>query len=896
MADVQVILPDGREIIAQIPDGTENPREFVINELTNRGLLGFPPLTTEQRAAVEAVPPTRLDPLTAAFARTSGLEPTLPPTVGQLGVAAGVGVEGAPAGARLEAGFAADPSQGASIALQQQFGQEVTTGRRPEFGGRVTFINPETGQEEFFNPPGGEFGDIAAAPGGATVVVPEVIGGVTGAAFGGAPGGIAGAGFGAGLGEAIRLEIGKAIGVNPELSASEQTIRAATEAGTAAAIDTLTFGLGTGARRLVRGAPAPTAPAGVLQEFGGPVLEEGLARGQRLQAEFAETFGADLPLSTEQVLRDVADVQSRELAGAAAIVRGRPAGEQLRIQRREQAAAMEQAAEQVLGPEGVPTAAAGRQLQQVARQAPEAAIAEQRRLLQEFDVSLLRQEQISTVAAIDAGAAIRETLEGERDALETRFDLRYDQLREATGDVEVSLAPIAPTAKSALKQLDEDIFASLAPENRTIIEDAIGASKKTVSFDVIQRALSDLRAERRLIRKKLSPRRNIGQVEQLIKSLEDARSAALRGRPDIAKQIVDLEADFAAARTRVDRGLVGRLLRPAEGGGFKLADDQVIPTILRNPDLARKMADVFSDPKFQFQPGARLEIQQGLLAALREGSIDDITGRMSSKKFKNFRAKNKTTFNAFFDDVTNKRMNTLNGALAEGERLTARVEKITTDLNRTFGMNLQKLDPSQVMNRIFSGRARDIPENLRRARVIAKRDPVVFEEFQKATLAQLRRASTRATSQEPGRLSFTGLNQIAQNKEIVEELTRIMGPRWRRGFEVFTEALDTTRMRPTDAAAIQAMQAAGEPGSVIQGMLRVIWPPLTREGRALTGALRVNKESVIRSLDNILANPEQMIELARLQGTKNRRVVFRTLEAIGLGHIALALQEDENGR
>ena len=52
MPDVQVILPDGRRIVAQIPDGTENPREFVINELTSRGLLGLPPLTTEQQAAI----------------------------------------------------------------------------------------------------------------------------------------------------------------------------------------------------------------------------------------------------------------------------------------------------------------------------------------------------------------------------------------------------------------------------------------------------------------------------------------------------------------------------------------------------------------------------------------------------------------------------------------------------------------------------------------------------------------------------------------------------------------------------------------------------------------------------------------------------------------------------
>ena len=886
MAEVDVILPDGRQITAIIPEGTANPREFVVNKLRARGELGLPPLTVGQQEAIAGVPETRIDPVSFAQARAAGLSGMVPPTTSQLAAAAGIQPGGTPAEAGFRAGFAADPTQGAALALQEAAGQPVLTGQRPELGGARTFIDPVTGQEQLFEP------GVAGLAGPATVAIPEVIGGGFGAAFGGAPGGIVGAGAGAGIGEAIRLEIGKLLDVNPELSASDQAIRAATEAGTAAAIDTLTFGLGTGARRLVRGAPAPTAPAGVLTEFAGPALAEGTARGRALQTEFSETFGTDLPLNTEQVLRDVANVQARELAGATALVRGRPPGEQLRVQRREQAAAMEQAAEQVLGPEGVSTAAAGRQLQQVARQAPEAAIAQQRRQLAEFDINLARQEEIATVQSIDAGAAIRETLEGQRDALETRFDVRYDQLREATGDVGVSLAPIVPTAKSALKQLDEDIFASLAPENRTIIEDAIGASEKTVSFDVIQRALSDLRAERRLIRKKLSPRRNIGQVEQLIKSLEDSRSVALRGRPDLAKQIADLEADFAAARTRVDRGLVGRLLRPAEGGGFKLADDQVIPTILRNPDLARKMADVFSDPKFQFQPGARLEIQQGLLAALREGSIDDITGRMSAKKFKSFRAKNKTVFNAFFDETTNKRMNTLNGALAEGERLTARLEKITTDLNRSFGMNLQKFDPSQVIGRIFSGRARDIPENLRRARIIAKRDPVAFEEFQKATLAQLRRASTRATSSEPGKIDFTGLVGIAQNKEIVEELTRIMGPRWRRGFETFTRAVDTTRMRSTDAAVIQGMQEAGEPGSIIQGLLRVIWPPLTREGRALTGALRVNRESVIRSLDNVLANPEQMIELARLEGTKNRRAVFRTLEAIGLGHIARALEEE----
>jgi len=894
MAEVEVILPDGRQIVAQIPDGTANPREFVIDELTQRGLLGLPPLTAEQQQVIGAVPPTPLDPLAGTFARAAGVEPTVPPTPGVLGAAAGIAPGGAEISARARAGFAADPSEGARITLEQQFGQPVTIGQRPEIGGRITFINPETGQEEFFNPPGFDPADIGAIPGAAAVAVPEVVGGVAGALAGGAPGGIAGAGLGAGIGEAIRLEIGRALDVNPDLTAREQAIMAATEAGQAAAIDALTFGVGTGVRRLLRGAPTPTAPAGVLEEFGGPALEEGLTAGRRLQAEFSESFGTDLPLNTEQVLRDVAAVQSRELRGATEAIRARPPGEQLRAQRRQQFEAVEQAAEQVLGPEGVPTAVAGRQLQQVARQAPQAAIAEQRRQLQAFDVGLQRQEQLTTVQAIDAGAAIRATLEGERDALETRFDARYDQLRAATGDTQVSLAPIALTARRSLKQLDEDIFASLAPENRTVIEDAIGASEGVASFEVVQRALSDLRAERRLIRKNLSPRRNIGQIESLIESLEIARGAALRGRPDIALDMVNLEADFAAAKGRIDRGLVGRLLQPAEGGGFRLADDRVIPTILRSPDLARKMADVFSDPTFQFQPGARLEIQQGLLSAMREAALDPKTGRMTAKRFKDFRNKNQTVLNAFFDEETNKTLSTLSGTLGESERLTTRLTRITDDLNRTFGMNLQKLDPTQVMNRVFSGRARDIPENLRRARIIAKRDPVVFEEFQKATLAQLRRASTRATSQEPGRLDFTSLVGLSQNKEIVEELTRIMGPRWRRGFEVFTEALDTTRMRPTDAAAIQAMQAAGEPGSVVQGLLRVTFPPLTREGRALTGLLRTNRESTIRSLDNILANPEIMVQLTQVRATKNRRAAFRMLEAIGLGHIAIAL-EDQNG-
>jgi len=109
MPDVQVILPDGRQIVAQIPDGTENPREFVINELTNRGLLGLPPLTTEQQQAITAVPPAQVP----RFGPLGTVVEEAPPTVEALGAA--VGIEGgAPAGARLEAGFAADPAQGAA--------------------------------------------------------------------------------------------------------------------------------------------------------------------------------------------------------------------------------------------------------------------------------------------------------------------------------------------------------------------------------------------------------------------------------------------------------------------------------------------------------------------------------------------------------------------------------------------------------------------------------------------------------------------------------------------------------------------------------------------------------------------------------------------------------------
>lgn len=892
-----VVKTDQGEVVVRIDDDT--PLEAVPDMVrASNPELFAPRLTQQQQDALESLPPgpTPIPAQPGFIAAISGAPagfipplapdfPDQPPSIEQrldaLGIEGGAG-----AGARFRESFAADPAQGAQLALEQQFGEPVQIFQRPELSGRITFINPRTGQEQVFNPPGFDMADIPALAGGATVVAPEAVGGVGGAVFGGPAGGVAGAAGGAGLGEAGRLQIGRALGVNPDLTAAEQLASAGREAAIAGAVDAATLGIGGVGRRVIRG-PLPRVPAGVLEDTPISALQEGIQQGRQLQDAFRDSFGADLPLNTEQVLRGPAAVQSGELRGATQTLRGRATGEQLREQARLQGEAMESAAEQVLGPEGESQATGGRLLQTQARGPVRGAIAEQQARLEALDEQALRAEQISDTASIDQAAIIRDLLEEGRDSLNQSFDARYDALREAAGDVTVDLAPLQAAGRQALREAGADLFPSLAPENVTILKDAIG--KGSAPFDVVQRALSDLRQERRLIRRNLSPRRNIGQINQLIAALEEARGKAMRGRPGLEKQVADLEADFATARQRVDRGMIGQLLQPAEGGGFRLRDDQVIGRMTAQPALARQMANTLRDPAFQAAPGALPAIREGILADMREKTVNAETGRMTKRALANYMQRNKTVIDAFFDPAEVRRLERVGTALGELETQARRMTTLERDLNRTFGMQLQRYDPSEVARRVLSG----TPEDMRRARVIASRDPVAREEYRKAVLAEIRRRSTRATSSEPGRLDFTQLSAIAENPAMVDELGRLMGPRWRRGFEVLTRALDTTRMRPTNASALQEMQAAGEPGSIIQGILRVTFPPLTREGRALTGAMRTNRERVMRAMDRVLADPEMMAELAVMQQGRSRRNALNMLTAIGLGNVAEAILAEE---
>ncbi len=892
------------------PEIPQSLKDQVFAEIKRRSL---PDLTEDQESIATLAFKENEDIFGTIFKDALG-NPTKPSdtsTQRAVGKALGISFEGAPAFARLKEGFGIEGSVGdnlrvARIALEDIFGKRVKIGQRPELKGLVTFINPDTGVETFFDPPGPDVGDIADLPGGATTLIPEVIGAVGGGALAGLGGATVGIGLGGAIGETARIKIGNLLGIQ-NVSDLEAVKQGLTVGGIDAALTLGLAGAGRGVKRLFSDVPRTTG--GILDEAGDLALRKGARQAEALSGEFEQQFGQKLPLTVSQSLRGTANVESERIAAAEASIIPKSRTEALAGVEKQQKQAIDLAKGKVFGPAVDDLSPAGRALQTQAAGPVRTAVGKLEKDLNFKTDNLRRQSELTAANEIDSGILARDLLVKGRNDLNRAFDVRYDQLRAATSDVTVDMAGIRATGGLLKKASDADIFLSLAPENRTILVDALksGLRKKTglefnaegllvpktgtekigLPLDVVQRALSDLRTERRLIQKNLSPRRNIRDVNSLIKTLQSTRDKALKDRPDLQKMVSNLEADFAEAKFRVDRALIGRILQPMEGGGFKIADDKVIQQLFSNPAAAREMADVLSDPKFLFAPGSKTAIKEGILAHIQRRFVDVETGLARGKPLANFVKDNKAVLESFFTKAELGKIGRLSTAANEVARLTKRNVGIVRDLNKTFGLKMQSYDPSQVIAKVWkSGKAS--VEDLRRARVIASRDPVALDGYKKGILSQIRNDITR--NQPAGRVNWEPLENLINNKPALNELTRLYGPKWREGFDTFAKAIDATRARPIDRAFLQGMKDEGRPGLFAMIPIRIGFPPLTRRARTLTAVLNANNESFIRGLDRLFADPQLMIKMKNLKASSGKRAQKDALAALGLEHIITDLE------
>ncbi len=458
----------------------------------------------------------------------------------------------------------------------------------------LMFINPDTDKRELLDPAGLDIGDIKMAGPEAAIIGAEVLAAGTTAAATKSPLLAAGAGAGA-----ATLARGALLG-GAELAGIVEDPDYLGEMGTEAGISLL-GGAAPSVARGVRQAfsperraaetlarKSPRAP-GVPPQRTESRLAEDIEAGESLLQPVTERTGAQF--TTGQMVSEVSpEMGARIVASERTAMDPVGADFMARGQREAGAKLTKEIAPQRI----VDAEAAGQAIKEVATLRVDEAVdgirASTRAHMDTFNADLAGMAGKDPTSA---GSLIRDNLETARDDIFKIMSNGYDKALEALPPgFRVDMSPLVETAQKWKRSLGDDIFKSLASEDRKLVQDALelGEDRASVmkSMSSAQRAITVLKRHHRRVKNQSTKTgiEDIKMIEDMIGGLEKSRNRAIRtsgvGGPAIADELARLDTAWAKGKKQIDEGLVGDLLSRKRGDLYTVADDAVLRNIIRS--------------------------------------------------------------------------------------------------------------------------------------------------------------------------------------------------------------------------------------------------------------------------------------------------------------------------
>ena len=807
----------------------------------------------------------------------------------------GISAEGAPAAARLVEGFAINNTEalkGVKIGLEKAFGKEVEIRIGPETG-RMEFKNPITGQITLVNPPGVDLGDLFSLAGEGVVAAPEIAGAIGGSFVSPVVGTALGAGAGAFVGEVWRLRLGQRMGVNTDMTDDDLVREAIFRAGIATvAGPVFERALKLGQIILSR-IPAPLAKR--------QATSKAAKEAEVLSKDVESITGESFPQTAGQALRD------DELLTTEKIVAVRDKGSPLRETFDEQGQQLQKLEDNIKAPFENPrtTERVGEDIQRVVRRGP---IKGQEKI--EARTEVVRQDAIDSAAVatrgevtpMQAASLARESLQKGNNAVRDSFRKDYAELNRAAGDARIDLTLFRRVANKWKKTLDDDILPSLVEEDRLLISEAARAKTRQVeglefgptveggrllqpvtrtetdpaSFGSVQRSLSALRDELRAARKGVSARKDIKALTQLHDALLRSRNKALKGHPELRAKVDGIEAAYARKKELVDRSLIGEILSKKEGGGYKLADEKIIPLILGSPSGARQISLALSDPKFASFKDALKPIRQGILGDYNLKVIDPETGIANLAKHRTWIGQKLPVLKEFFTQGEIKTLNRPGQAVVMLRAAERKEKEVVARLNRSFGMKLNSYDSSEVVNKTWNpGKL----ETARRVRRMLKDDPDKWQGYQGAALRKFwADISTYDSQREAFAVSLPKLEAKLNDQSMVTLLRETFGTKHVVNLRILSNALKVANReaQQNQTGLASSILDIGR-GSALRHIARAGVGMFTIQGRLMTAGIRIRGKAAERAVTKALSDINELDRLVQLRHVSPNSEKARTI-------------------
>lgn len=796
--------------------------------------------------------------------------------------------------------------------IEKAFGDRATLAFHEGLNEHV--IRFDTGEIVPFDPAGIGAADIRGMRGEAQVLGAEIGAGLAGLATGAAVagpsgaivGGVLAAPIGAGIGRYQTLQQGKAAGFH-DLTDSEILAEAAFEAAISFGGELIAGGGGAIVRRFIANPQAKR----FLGELTEDQIDRAIKYADDLSSRVKARTGKDIGATIGQVTAQVAPETGRRVQTfergleAAGVEVGAGA-------RASQEAAEKALKKEMLGKvpkdleEALPFGEAvkdvaegnlGRAREQIVKTAHE-----------ERAEAIAKQLAIADAPpTLTSAEGVRTWMKESRDSVFTQLGDNYKKFWAGVPDQTfVDLSGLRSTAAKWHGVLKRDIFKSLTEEDVKLVKSAMRAGLETKkipaldvdlvlvskevtediggTFDQVSRALSTLKAEQRILKETPGfARSKEGKLlNDFISELDAARDVALEGLdPALRMELDALDTAYRVAKEEIDLSLINRMITKKKSGGFRISDDALFNTVLRNPSEARNIARIISNPDyaaFNTSEG----IRDGIMGVYRDRVID---GTMTHKSFMNQYG---PSLKQFFNPKEMHRFDSLEKATTMIRVADANEKALLKDLSKTFAHKVTAYNPEEVIEFTVG----NLSETRRLKKMLSKH-PGKWEQY-KALRARKFLNDVEVIDDVGERsVDFGKLDNLLKNEK--GELTEVFGKEFPEDVQLLADIAKLRKVPKSVASKLTRALKEVESTPALLLWRAMFARPLSRLGLITTSTLKLDRQAARRATAKLLSNPELLREGMNLYRRNSSWDMWkRFTKNIGAIELARAAEDELN--
>ncbi len=399
----------------------------------------------------------------------------------------------------------------------------------------------------------------------------------------------------------------------------------------------------------------------------------------------------------------------------------------------------------------------------------------------------------------------------------------------------------------------------------------------------VQRDLSSLRDEMR----KMETMGITGKQNRVITDIHDklrkARNKALS--KDQLSRVVGIEEAYGRAQAEFRRGILGRLIRPGDQGGFNMMDKRVIPSLLSSPNELGIALNVLEK-----EPAGRHAIKQikrGVMAVYRD-RVGVNKGTINPKAHEAFVSdpNNRKALRKLFTPEEMKRFSNIGRFVRQAKKVAQDAADFTRKVKgrrKNLAPFLDANEENLIATDLFRPRNAKL---LKQARGFLNDWPEKLESFDAEIADVVRQRISSSSDVQTGQLipSAPKIDALFNDRARMDMIRDSLGTDYILGLRRIREGLKLSDPNiPFRDFELSRRITPNEVLRTAAKWLRVPAPPLSAKGRALSAYVATSRAQVAREVGAILSDPKRFKNLiSKEQNIRDTSRVAAILSAQGL--------------